>query len=71
MIHNLNLDFSAIQLQTLMQSIQRMTAEGSPLIAVAQQGVEVVNVIVAQRLISNPRGEPSVDNRSNDRGERA
>jgi hypothetical protein len=31
----------------------------------------VANVVVAQRSASNPRGEPSVDNRSNDRGKRA
>jgi hypothetical protein len=71
MIQNLNLNFNAIRLQTIMESIQRMTPEGSPLIALAQQGAEVVNVVVAQRSASNPRGEPSVGNRSNDRGKRA
>jgi hypothetical protein len=48
MIQNLNLDFNAIQLQTIMESIQRITLEGSPLIALAQQGAEVANIIVAQ-----------------------
>jgi hypothetical protein len=62
MIRNLNLDFNAIQLRTIMESIQRMAPKGSPLIALAQQGVEVVNVIVAQRSADNPRGESSVDN---------
>jgi hypothetical protein len=33
MIQNLNLNFNAIQLQTIMESIQQMTPEGSPLIA--------------------------------------
>jgi hypothetical protein len=71
MIRNLNPDFNAIRLQTIMESIQRMTPEGSPLIALAQHGADVVNVIIAQRSIGNPRGEPSIDNQSNDRGKRA
>jgi hypothetical protein len=70
MIQNLNLDFNAIRLQTIMESFQWMTPKGSPLIAMAQQGAKVVNVIVAQRSANNPRGEPSVGNRSIDRGER-
>jgi hypothetical protein len=36
MIQNLNPDFNAIRLQTIMESIQRMAPEGSPLIALAQ-----------------------------------
>jgi hypothetical protein len=71
MIQNLNLDFNAILLLTIMESIQRMTPEGSPLVALAHQGVETVNYVIAQRLTGNPRGEPSVGNRSNDRIKRA
>jgi hypothetical protein len=71
MIRNLNPDFNAIRFQTIMESIQRMIPEGSPLVALAQQGAEVANVIVVQRSTGNPRGEPSVGNRSNDRGKRA
>jgi hypothetical protein len=44
MIQNLNPDFNAIQLQTIMEFIQRMTPECSPLIALAQQGAEVANI---------------------------
>jgi hypothetical protein len=61
-IWNLNSDFNVIRLQTIMESIQRMAPEGSPLTALAQQGAEVANVIVAQRATGNPRGEPSVGN---------
>jgi hypothetical protein len=71
MIQNLNLDFNAIRLQNIMESIQWMTLEGSPLIALAQQGAEVANVVVAQRSVDNPQGEPSIGNRSNDWGKRA
>jgi hypothetical protein len=46
---NLNLDFNTVWLQTIMQSIQRMALEGSPLLALAQQGDEASNhVIVAK-----------------------
>jgi hypothetical protein len=71
MIRNLNPDFNAIQLQTIIESIQWMSFEGSLLIALAQQEVEVANVVVAQRSAGNPRGEPSVSNRSDDREKRA
>jgi hypothetical protein len=47
MIWNLNMDFNAIQLQTIMESIQRMAPEGSPFVVLAQQGAEVVNIVVA------------------------
>jgi hypothetical protein len=70
MIQNLNPDFNVIRLQTIMESIQQMALEGSPLITLAQQGAEVTNVIVAQRSADNPRGEPSISNRSNDQGKR-
>jgi hypothetical protein len=71
MIQNLNPDFKVIRLQTIMESIQQMTPECSPLIALAQQGAEVANVVVAQRSAGNPRGEPFISNRSNDQGKRA
>jgi hypothetical protein len=45
-----------------MESIQRMEPEASPLVALAQQGAEVVNVIVAQQSAASPQGEPSVGN---------
>jgi hypothetical protein len=70
-IQNLNSDINVIQLQTIMESIQRMASKGSPLVALGYQGAEVPNFIVAQRSANNPQGEPSVSNRSNDRGKRA
>jgi hypothetical protein len=48
-----------------------MAPEVSPLVALAQQGAEVANFIIAERSVGNPRGEPSVDNRSNDQVKRA
>jgi hypothetical protein len=67
MIQNLNPDFNAMWLQTIMESIQCMALEGSPLVALAQQGAEAANYIIAEQSADNPRGEPSVDNQSNDR----
>jgi hypothetical protein len=46
---NLNRNFNAIRLQTIMESIQGMALKGSPLSALAQQEAEVVNAIVQQR----------------------
>jgi hypothetical protein len=71
MIQNLNLDFNVMWFQTIMESIQRMAPEGSPLMALAQQGAEVANLVVAERLVGNPQREPSVGNRSIDRERQA
>jgi hypothetical protein len=46
-IRNLNPDFNVVQLQTIMESIQRMAHEGSPLVASAQQGAEAMNYVIA------------------------
>jgi hypothetical protein len=55
-----------------MESIQRMTPEGSPLLALAQQGAEAAShVIAAERLAGNHRGEPSIDNQSDGRAKHA
>jgi hypothetical protein len=56
MIQNMNPNFNAIRLQTIMEFIQQMAPEGSPLVALAQQGAKVANVIIAQRSTGNPRG---------------
>jgi hypothetical protein len=46
----------------ILESIQRMAPEGSLLIALAQQGVEAANLMVAERSAGNPLQEPSVGN---------
>jgi hypothetical protein len=48
MIRNLNPYFNAVRLQTIMELIQCMTPEGSPLVALARQGAETVNYVIAQ-----------------------
>jgi hypothetical protein len=71
-VRNLNPDFDTVRLQTIMESIQRMVSPDSPLVTLAQQGVEATsNIIIAAPMTRNHRGEPSDDNRSNDRAERA
>jgi hypothetical protein len=60
-----------MRLQTIMESIQHMARKGSPLVALAQQGPEMANYIIAQRSVGNPQGEPSIGNRSNDWVKRA
>jgi hypothetical protein len=54
MIQNLNPDFNVVWLQTIMESIQRMTPEGSPLIA--------WHLIIVERSAGNPQREPFVGN---------
>jgi hypothetical protein len=52
LVQNLNPDFNAVQVQTIMETIQRMTPDGSPLALLAQQGAEAVNLIVAEKSAS-------------------
>jgi hypothetical protein len=52
---NLNPDFNAVRVQTIMETIQRMAPDGSPLAVLAQQGVEVANLIIAEKLAGNDR----------------
>jgi hypothetical protein len=66
-IRNLNPDFNAIRLQTIIESIQCMVPQDSPLVALARHGAEVVGQIVtAEPWARNHRGEPSIGNRSSD-----
>jgi hypothetical protein len=62
MIQNLNPDFNVVWLQTIMELIQCMAPEGSPLVALAQQGAEVANLTIAEKSANNPRREPSIGN---------
>jgi hypothetical protein len=71
-VQNLNLNFNAIRLQATMVSIQRLVPQYSPLAALAQQGAEaVVQIITVKQSMGNKQGQPSVRNRSADRGKRA
>jgi hypothetical protein len=65
LVQNLNPDFNTIRIQAIMETIQRMAPDGSPLALLAQQGVEAVNLIVAEKSASGPRMEPSANH--NDR----
>jgi hypothetical protein len=59
LIRNLNLDFNDVRVQAIMETIQRMTPDGSPLALLAQQGTEAVNLVVAEKSTVVPRREPS------------
>jgi hypothetical protein len=43
-----------------METIQHMTPDGSPLVVLAQQGVEAANLIITEKLADVPQREPSV-----------
>jgi hypothetical protein len=66
---NLNPDFNAVRVQAIMETIQRMAPDGSPLAVLAQQGAEVANLNVAEKSTSIPKREPSIG--GNDRARRA
>jgi hypothetical protein len=71
-VQNLNSDFNTVRLQTIIESIQQMVPSDSLLIALSQQGVEVVgNIVAAAPATENHRGEPSGGNRSHNRAKRA
>jgi hypothetical protein len=57
---NVNPDFNAVWVQAMMETIQRMVPDGSPLVVLAQQGAEAANFIVAEKSAGVPRREPSI-----------
>jgi hypothetical protein len=59
LIQNLNPDFNVVRVQAIMETIQRMAPDGSPLALLAQQGAEAANLIVAEKSTDVPRREPS------------
>jgi hypothetical protein len=60
LVQNLNPEFNAIRVQAIMDTIQRMASDGSPLALLAQQGAEATNLVVAEKSVGVPQGEPSV-----------
>jgi hypothetical protein len=69
LVQNLNPNFNVVWVQAIMETIQRMPPDGSPLALLAQQGVEAANLVGAEKSAGVPRGEPSVGR--NDRAGRA
>jgi hypothetical protein len=61
LVQNLNTDFNAVQVQAIMEIIQLMALDGSPIAVLAQQGVEAVNLVIAEMSAGVPRMKPSVD----------
>jgi hypothetical protein len=61
LVQNLNPDFNAVWVQVIMETIQRMVPYGSPIAVLAQQGAEVVNLVVVEKSAGVPRREPSID----------
>jgi hypothetical protein len=49
LVQNLNLDFNTVQVQAIMETIQRMAPDGSPLAVLDQQGAEAANLIVTEK----------------------
>jgi hypothetical protein len=51
---NLNPDFNAVRVHAIIETNQHMAPDGSPLALLAQQGVEAVNLIVAEKSAGMP-----------------
>jgi hypothetical protein len=69
LVRNLNLDFNTVRVQMIMETIQHMAPNGSPLAVLAQQGVEATNHVIVEKSTDIPPREPSVDD--NDQVRRA
>jgi hypothetical protein len=52
LIRNLDPDFNVVRVQAIMETIQRMAPDGSPLALLAQQGAEAANLVVAEKSTS-------------------
>jgi hypothetical protein len=51
LIQNLNPDFNVVRVQAIMETIQQMAPDGSPLALLAQQGVEAANLVSPKRTV--------------------
>jgi hypothetical protein len=69
LIRNLNLDFNVVRVQAIMETIQRMALDDSPLALLPQQGAEAANLVIEGKSTGVPRREPSGGH--NDRARRA
>jgi hypothetical protein len=49
LVQNLNLDFNVVRVQMIIETIQRMAPDGSPIALLAQQGAGAVSLIVAEQ----------------------
>jgi hypothetical protein len=52
----LNPDFNVVRVQKIMETMQCMAPDGSPLIVLTQQGVEAANLIIVEKAVGVPRG---------------
>jgi hypothetical protein len=58
LIQNLNPDFNAVRVQVIMETIQRMAPDGSTLALLTREGDEAANLVIAEKSVGVPRGEP-------------
>jgi hypothetical protein len=69
LVWNLNSDLNVVRVQAIMETIQCMAPDDSPLAILAQQGAEATNLIIAEKLAGVPQKKPSGGH--NDRAKRA
>jgi hypothetical protein len=49
LVRNLNPNFNAIRVQAIMETIQPMAPDGSPLAVLAQQVAEATNLVITEK----------------------
>jgi hypothetical protein len=54
LVQNLNLDFNAVRVHVIMETIYHMTPDGSPLAFLTQQGAEAANHTIAEKSVGVP-----------------
>jgi hypothetical protein len=54
LVQNLNLDVNVVRVHSIIETIQRMAPDGSPLALLSPQGAEVVNLVVAEKSAGVP-----------------
>jgi hypothetical protein len=69
LVRNLNPDFNVVRVQAIMETIQCMAFDVSPLAVLAQQGAKAANLVVALKSAGVPQREPLAGD--NDRARRA
>jgi hypothetical protein len=69
LVQNLNPDFNVVRVQAVLETIQRMAPDSSPLTLMAQQEDEAANLVVAEKSAGIPRKEQSAGH--NDRARSA
>jgi hypothetical protein len=54
LVRSLNPNFNVVQIQAVMETIQRMVPDAPPLAVLVQQGTEAANLVIAEKSTGVP-----------------